>query len=128
MKAQVSPQKEDHAGLHFLARGMGVLAVLTLLLYVRALLADSFLSVSLANLPAGGWLIGLLIVGAVALLAAWRWEWIGGLVAAVLALPVALYLTFVGDRDWFTALIYASPLLIAGLLYAWDARTRAGER
>ncbi len=129
MKAQTRVQPESHEGLHFLARSMGILALITVLLYLRALLASGFLAVSLDGLRLGPVLAGLLLLGGVALLAALRWERAGGLVAFILGIPIAAYVaTAVDNYNLFNAFIYASPLLIAGGLYLLDARSRPAAR
>jgi len=129
VKAQTHAQSDAHEGLHFLARGTGVLALLTVLLYLRALLSGGFLAVSLDG---PGWsvaLAGLLLLGSLALLTGLRWERVGGLAAFVLGIPLAVYLATATERDnLFTAFIYASPLVIAGGLYMLDARSRPAAR
>ena len=129
MKAQSNIHHKDHEGLHFLAMTMGALALITVLLYVRALVAGGFLAVSVETLRFAPVLAALLVLGAVALLIGWRWERLGGLLAFFLGIPIAVYIaTAVADYNFFIAFIYASPLLIGGALYLLDARTRPAVR
>ena len=129
MKAQSNIHQRDHEGLHFLAMTMGALALITVLLYVRALVAGGFLTVSFDTLSFAPILAALLLLGAVALLIGWRWERLGGLLAFILGIPIAVYIaTAVDEYNFFIAFVYASPLLIGGALYLLDARTRPAAR
>ena len=129
MKAQSNIHQRDHEGLHFLAMSMGALALITILLYVRALVTGGFLDVSLDSSRFAQVLTALLILGAVALVFGWRWERLGGLLAFILGIPIAVYIaTAVAEYNFFIAFIYASPLLIGGALYLLDARTRPSVR
>lgn len=120
-----SPGGEKHQELHFFARMIGVLALITVALYARALLVGGFLEVSFYDEWNSSILLGLLLLGAVSLLIAWRWPKLGGLMAILLSIPIAW---FVGqaleEGSLFAAVIYSSPLLISGLLYMLDARQR----
>jgi hypothetical protein len=113
----------------FFARVVGVLAVLTVALYLRALLAGGFLSiapVTATGMAAGVSLAVVLLVGSVALLAAWRWEWVGGVVAVLCAVIGAVIAAMLVDTSaLFVAFVYGSPLAIGGvlfLLHAWRQR------
>lgn len=112
----------------FFARITGILAVVTIALYLRALLAGGFLSVAPINggVTAGVALAVALAVGSMALLAAWRWEWIGGIIALLCGVAVAvLVVTLVDNGPLWAAIIYGSPLAVSGSLYvlhAWRQR------
>lgn len=129
MKAQPTAYRDNREGLHFLARALGIVAMLTVLLYVRALISGGFLTVALNGDRFGAALVALLLLGALALLVAWRWERLGGLLAFVLGIPVAVYVATAADGyNLFSAFVYASPLIIAGGLYWLDARLRPAAR
>jgi hypothetical protein len=118
-----SHKNDDHQELHFFARMIGVLALITVALYARALLVGGFLEVSFHGELNSSILVGLLLLGVVSLLIAWRWPKLGGVMAILLSIPIAW---FVGqaleEGSLFAAVIYSSPLLIAGLLFLLDAR------
>lgn len=120
-----STDNEKHQELHFFARMIGVLALITIALYARALLVGGFLEISIQDELNGSILVGLLLLGAVSLLIAWRWPKLGGLLAILFSIPIAW---FVGqaleEGSVFAAIIYCSPLMISGLLYLIDARQR----
>lgn len=110
----------------FFARLTGLLAVVTIAMYLRALMAGGFLSVApitATGMGTGMILAAALVVGSVALLAAWRWEWSGGIVALLCAVAVTVIVAgLVENGALFAAFIYGSPLAIAGslyLLHAW---------
>ncbi|MEZ4516836.1 MAG: hypothetical protein R3C44_08350 [Chloroflexota bacterium] len=129
MKAQFQKQSFDETG--FFAHIVGLLAIITAALYVRAILSGGFLAVApiaSSSLETGVILAVLLAIGAVALLAAWRWEWIGGLAALLCSVIVAIMAAnFVERGPLFAAFIYGSPLAIAGglyLIHAWQRRAK----
>jgi hypothetical protein len=122
MKTQAKSQIQEHEGLHFMSRMIGILAIVTVGLYLRALLAGGFLNIALNSEVNGTVLFGLLFLGAIGLIAAWRWPRFGGLVAVLISIPVAWYVgAAIEDGNLFAAIIYSSPLLIAGGLYLMDA-------
>ena len=50
--------------------------------------------------------------------ASWRWEWVGGIAFAVLAVTYAASVR--GRLDWI--LVISGPLLIVGALFLWSWR------
>jgi hypothetical protein len=129
MNVRTNSQENEHEGFHFLARGIGVLAIITVLLYLRALFLGGFLNVSIQSQLNGNILSGLLLLGTAGLLIAWRWPRLGGLMAVIFSIPVAWFVSAALDEgDLFAAFIYGSPLLIAGLLFFFDGRYRKQTR
>jgi hypothetical protein len=128
MNSRMSP-RSTFDETRFFARVVGALAVLTVALYLRALLAGGFLSIALpaaTGMTAGVGLAAVLLAGAVALLVAWRWEWIGGVAAVLCAVVGAIIAAMLVDTSaLFVAFVYGSPLAIGGalfLLHAWRQR------
>jgi hypothetical protein len=122
MKTQVKSRIQEHEGLHFMSRMIGILAIVTVGLYMRALMAGGFLNIKLNSEVNGTILFSLLFLGAIGLIVAWRWPRLGGLVAVLISIPVAWYVgAAIEDGNLFAAIIYGSPLLIAGGLYLMDA-------
>lgn len=115
----IQPQKFDEA--QFFARVIGVLAVLTVAIYLRAMLTGGLTAVKplmLSGNSTGLILVVLLAVGSVALLAAWRWEWLGGVIAILCAITAAgVAASLMQNNPLFAAFIYGSPLAIAGVLF-----------
>lgn len=125
MKTSTRSQPIDHQGLHFLSRGIGVLALVTILLYLRAILVGGFLEVSMNSELNTTVLIALLVMGAISLLIGWRWPRVGGLMAVLFSIPVAWFVGMALEvGNLFAAFIYSSPLLIAGILYILDSRAQ----
>ena len=102
--------------LRFAAKSVGILAVLTGLIYLRVVGLDS-----LSAIRTGQWgqnsviLFFLMVVATLGLLCAWRLEALGGTVALVSGIGVGIltYLTFEENR-LFTTFAYSSPFLVAG--------------
>lgn len=102
--------------LRFMAKSVGVLALLTGLIYLRVVGVDSFNAIR-----TGQWgqnvviLFFLMMVATLGLLCAWRLEALGGVIALVSGLGVGIltYLTFEQNR-LFTTFAYSSPFLVAG--------------
>ncbi len=115
--------------LRFLARSVGLLALLTGLIYLRVIGAESFLTAGSRSENQNGILLfALLIAATLGILCAWRWEAVGGVIASLCALGIALlaYFTFPEQR-WFAAFAYSSPFLVTGLLFlgCWRRTRRA---
>lgn len=129
MNAHTQSSQSQREGLHFLARSLGVLAIITVCLYLRALLVGGFLDVEISDEFNSAILFGLLLLGAVSLLVAWRWPRLGGLMSVLLAIPVAWYVSAaIEGGNFFAAFIYSSPLLIAGAFFLVDARSQSGKK
>jgi len=66
-----------------------------------------------------GWPLALAIVAALGgVLAAWRWELAGGVVALVGALAIVVLVVLGSGLDMlFAAVLFVAPLALAGLLY-----------
>lgn len=102
--------------LRFVAKSVGILALLTGLIYLRVVGVDS-----ISAIRTGQWgqniviLFFLMVVATLGLLCAWRLEAVGGIIALVSGLGVAIltYLTFEQNR-LFTTFAYSSPFLVAG--------------
>lgn len=102
--------------LRFVAKSVGILALLTGLIYLRVVGMDS-----LNAIRAGEWgqktviLFFLMVLATLGLLCAWRLEAVGGVIALVCGVGVGImtYLTFEQNR-LFTTFAYSSPFLVAG--------------
>lgn len=108
----------DTGELHLLAKSVGFLAVLTAVLYLRAIVGGGYLSATTGNVAL---LAAVMIVATAGLLLAWRWEAIGSVIAIVGGAVVAIvvYMTSIDNR-WLAALVYSSPFLVAGILFLAD--------
>lgn len=104
--------------LRFMAKSVGILALLTGFIYLRVVGMDS-----ISAIRAGQWgqnsviLFFLMVLATLGLLCAWRLEAVGGVLALVSGVGVAImtYLTFEQNR-LFTTFAYSSPFLVAGSL------------
>ena len=102
--------------LRFMAKSVGILALLTGLIYLRVVGVDSVNAIR-----TGQWgqniviLFFLMIVATLGLLCAWRLEAVGGVIALISGVGVAIltYLTFEQNK-LFTTFAYSSPFLVAG--------------
>mgnify|MGYP001424818933 CR=1 FL=1 len=113
----------------FLARSVGLLALLTGLIYLRVIGLNGFTAVrSEQNLPGATLLFALVATATLGLFCAWRWEAAGGIVASVCAVGIAL-LAFRAfpDHPFFAAFAYGSPFLVSGLLFlaCWRRKQKA---
>lgn len=111
---------------HFLARSVGLLALLTGLVYLRALSTEGLLNPESGQGWAGAMLLfGLITTATLSVLCAWRWEVLGGVVAILCAVGIAFlaYQTF-PEHPLFTAFAYSSPFLITGALFLACRRRR----
>jgi lipopolysaccharide export LptBFGC system permease protein LptF len=120
---------DDVNQLRFMAKSVGILALLTGLIYLRVVGVDSVNAIR-----TGQWgqniviLFFLMMVATLGLLCAWRLEAVGGVMALVSGLGVGIltYLTFEQNR-LFTTFAYSSPFLVAGglsLACWWRGRER----
>ena len=108
--------------LHVFTRAVGLLAVLTALLYLRAMTTGGFLYRGVgANIPVTTILFGLMLFATAGLVLTWRWECLGGVVAILGSLAVAavVYSTFTENR-MLALLVYSSPFLVSGSLCVAD--------
>ena len=104
--------------IRYLTRSIGILAMLTGLIYIRAVGMETVASMQEnQGISAGVFLFGLLILAMVGLICGWRWELIGGLIAVISAIGIALITYFnVSEYPLFSAIAYSSPFFIAGIL------------
>jgi hypothetical protein len=108
--------------LHVFTRAVGLLAVLTALLYLRAMVSGGFLYRGAdTTIPVTTILFILMLVATAGLVLTWRWECVGGIVAILGSLAVAavVYTTFVENR-FLALLVYSSPFLVSGSLCVAD--------
>lgn len=118
--------------LRFIAKSVGLLALLTGIIYLRVVGVQSLSTLRSGSADRGTVLLFLLItVATLALLSGWRWEGIGGAVAILSAIGTGIlaYLT-VEDNKLFTAFAYCSPFLITGGLFLacwWRERTQVDK-
>lgn len=117
----------DHNGssfdeLHIFTRAVGLLAVLTALLYLRAMASGGFLYRGTdPEIPVTTILFILMLVATAGLVLTWRWECVGGIVAILgsLAVAIVVYTTFTENR-LLALLVYSSPFLVSGSLCIAD--------
>lgn len=108
--------------LHILTRAVGFLAVLTALLYLRAMMAGSFLyRGAQENIPVTTILFVLMLFATAGLVVSWRWECTGGVIAILGSLAVAavVYSTFTDNRV-LALIVYSSPFIVSGSLCVAD--------
>jgi hypothetical protein len=117
----------DVAELRFVTKSISLLALLTGLIYLRAVGVGGVTAVQ-----DGQWnkdtiiLFSLLTIATLGVLCAWRLEALGGTLAIISGIGVAVlaYLA-VEDNKAFAAFAYSSPFLVAGglsLACWWRAR------
>jgi len=119
-----SPVLPSNTASRLLARGLNFLAILTAILYLRAILAGGLFSTGNGWLL--GWSLAFMIVGLVALVALFRWERAGSLLA--IGAGAALFALFLlAGQPVMTVIFYSSPFIIVGLLtlYCWWRECRA---
>ncbi|MCA9958388.1 MAG: hypothetical protein R3E31_28790 [Chloroflexota bacterium] len=105
--------------LQMMTKSIGLLAVLTGIVYLRVIGAESLLALQSDDQGQSVLvLFALLIVAILGLLFAWRQEGVGGFVAALSAVGIGIFafLSFQENR-WFAAFAYSSPFLITGLMF-----------
>ena len=108
--------------LHVFTRAVGLLAVLTALLYLRAMASGDFLYRGTSTeLPVTAILFVLMLIATAGLVLTWKWECAGGILAILGSLAVAavVYTTFTENR-LLALLVYSSPFLVAGSLCVAD--------
>lgn len=105
--------------LRLIAKAVDFLAVLTGILYLRAVLVEGPPVIVGADLSRNvlGMLL-LLSIATLALILAWRWEGIGGLVALLCAigLGILVYETATNNK-LLAAVLYSSPFFVTGGLF-----------
>lgn len=111
-----------------MVQAVSFLALLTGLLYLRAMLAGgTVLQPGISLLQAGGMQVAVTLVGVLGLLAAWRWPVPGAVVAVVAGLLLGwLVYTTDGGYPFVKSFSYASPFVLTGTLYLvwWWRRLR----
>ena len=115
-------QENSFDDLRVFARTVGLLALLTAVLYLRAMLSGGFLyRGSSETIPVTTILFVLMLVATAGLVLTLKWECLGGVVAVLGSLAVAsiVYGTFAENRLLAT-FVYSSPFLVAGLLCMAD--------
>lgn len=108
--------------LRVYTRAVGLLAVLTALLYLRAMTAGGFLYRGVnENIPVTAILFVLMLIATAGLVLTWRWECVGGVVAILGSLAVAavVFSTFTENR-LLASLVYSSPFIVSGSLCVAD--------
>lgn len=123
-----SPTRATYRGfeLHYFATIVGILALCTGLLYLRAITSGGFLEGANANAFLNMWTVaGLIAAGSVGTLIGLHWQRLGGLIALIAGLATAVLTFFLFDENRFMAMfIYGSPFIIAGALYLADRTLR----
>lgn len=111
--------------LQIVTKAVGFLAILTGVLYLRAMVGEGAL-VFEGSIAENDLLLLFLALATAGLLAAWWQQAVGGVIAVLSALVVAAIVYATGESNrLLEAFIYGSPFLIAGGLFvacAWRAR------
>lgn len=113
-------------GLHYFATIVGVLALCTGILYVRAITTSGLFSGTESDSMVVSWTVaGMISIGSLGALIGLRWQRIGGLIAllAGLATAVATFILFT-ENKLLAMFIYGSPFIIAGGLFLADSWVR----
>ena len=108
--------------LRVFARVVDLLAVLTALLYLRAMASGGFLYRGDGEtLPVTAILFLLMLIATAGLVLTWKWECVGGVVAiqGSVAVATVVYSNF-NENRLLATLIYSSPFLVAGTLCVVD--------
>jgi hypothetical protein len=102
----------------FLARSIGILALLTGFIYLRVIGMEALVSWQTnQGITAVIFLFGLIVLAMVGLMCGWRWELMGGFIAIISALSIGFISFFIlPEYPLFSAIAYSSPFLIAGIL------------
>jgi hypothetical protein len=100
----------EFSELRLLSKGVGFLALLTGLIYLRSVMQQGLGDDRMVT-----WLFVFLAGATLGLFSTWRWEGVGGLITAVcgLCLAVVVFRATV-DTPWFDAFLYSSPFVVAG--------------
>lgn len=126
---KVDEEAERLEELHVLTRTVGILAIVTAMLYLRAIALGGYFSRHIEDPAAAAPIMfALLLLGAGGLILAWRWECAGGIIALLGAAAIAAYLNFaLSSGRLLATLVYSSPFLIAGglCLLDWHRHRRA---
>lgn len=117
-ETQSPGMRQNSSELSLITRSIGILALLTGLVYLRAIGLESAAAWRSGEPVSAVLLFVLLLVAIVGLLLAWWREGLGGFVAASSAVGIGLlaYLT-IRENRLFSAFAYSSPFLVAGLLF-----------
>ncbi len=110
--------------MRYLTRSVGILALLTGLIYLRVLGLETLASLQ-AKQGFGPVviLLGLLVVAMAGLLCGWRWELVGGLTAVISAVGIGILAYYHSSQyPLFSAVAYSSPFFVAGglMLVCWQ--------
>jgi hypothetical protein len=113
------PDPHELNELRFLARSVGILAILTGLIYLRVISAES--AAALGNgqwAPVSVFLFALIALATLGLLCAWHWE-LAGSILSLLCAPAIALLAYEShpEQPWFAAFAYGTPFLITGGLF-----------
>ena len=116
--------------LRIVTKSVALLAVLTGILYVRAIMGGSLYTIQADQVDGQGVLLLVFLgLATLSLIAAWRWEGAGGFVSVLSGLVLGGLVYSLAERDQLLmALFYGSPFLVAGILFLtcwWRARRAA---
>ena len=105
--------------LRMVTKAVALLAVLTGILYVRAIVGGSLYTIEADQVDGQGILLLVFLgLATLSLIAAWRWEGIGGLVSVLSAVVLGALVYSLADHDRvLMAVFYGSPFLVAGILF-----------
>ena len=127
MTMQRDPAANSVNELRLVTKAVGLLAILTAVLYGRAILGGSLYAIE--STPGQGQDLLLLVflgLATLSLLAAWRWEGLGGFVSVLSAVLLGGLVYVLADHNrLMMAVFYGSPFMVAGILFLacwWRAR------
>jgi len=121
------PSDDEISEIRLITRSLILLSILTGILYVRVFVTSGPSLFDVGGQKGISLLLSLLVVFAVvSLIVAWRREGLGGLLALISGITLAV-LTFLmsTEQPWFTAFFYGSPFVITGgmnLFSSWRRR------
>lgn len=109
-------QYNDHYELRIVTKAVSFLAALTGFLYLRVIVGEVTTAVQQDDFPTGGILILILLMVATAgLIISWWREGLGGLLAVIGGIGLAVVDYSILDRGiWLVTILYCSPFIIAG--------------
>lgn len=108
--------------LRVFTKTVGLLAILTAVLYLRAIVSGGFILRTGSDTETVQAILFLLILlGTTGLVMSQRWECMGGIIAIIGAVSVAIIVyTTMSENQLMAILLYSSPFMISGCLCILD--------
>lgn len=108
---------DDHFELRIVTKAVAFLAALTGLLYLRVIVGEVTTAIQQEDFPIEGVLmLILLLVATAGLIISWWREGLGGLLALIGGIGLAVIdYGLIGRGGWLVTILYCSPFIIAGV-------------